>query len=92
MDQSGKRDRPKAVRSTGGKAPRKTISQKGPRWGPRPGTVEASTQTQVETVSTGGQTYGSTSDAQTQTKDGPTMVTTQSQTHLTVRNPNAFHD
>lgn len=95
MDQSGKRTHSPARRSTGGKAPRKCLGPKEPRWTTlraKPGHVDAETQTRVETSSSNCQTYSSTSDAQTQTRDPPTMVTTQSQTRLTVRNPDAFHD
>ena len=103
MDQSGGRKRPQGRKSTGGKAPRKMAFLEKPK-DPRQiryerniergRTAEMGTQTQNEkkTQDTEQQTYGSSSDAQTQTRDAARTVTTGAQTLLSVRNPDAFHD
>ena len=77
-------------RSTGGKAPRKML--------PSRNLTYFYKVRDGELKEAGCQTYESASDAQTQTtmsgdvKEVKKTTTTQSQTALTVRNPDAFHD
>ena len=90
-----------AKRSTGGLAPRKMAFLEKPkdprqiryeRNVERGRIAESGTQTKVETRESDQQTYASSSDAQTQTRDPARTTTTGAQTLLTVRNPDAFHD